>query len=217
MKGYQTQIRFLINGQGKNIYGIANNIFQKTLSGPMYVFKSCVDDVPKAMNNSNIWFGFIIKDKCSMEYGINRINHLGASAAFYNNKNWNTEIYNIPAKNIAVDIFENINTDIVINTTIFGDYYIYIKKILNVYLGVFIIFIFIYIVYCKIINKIKNKSNYTICKNEDEDLSCTICLEDIKKKEKIKILACNHIFHYDCISEWLTHGKTCPNCNQTVV
>lgn len=43
---------------------------------------------------------------------------------------------------------------------------------------------------------------------------CTICLEDFKDKEKVIVLSCKHIFHYECIKNNLInkHFK-CPNCN----
>ena len=43
---------------------------------------------------------------------------------------------------------------------------------------------------------------------------CTICLEDFKDNEKVIVLSCKHIFHYECIKKNLInkHFK-CPNCN----
>ena len=45
---------------------------------------------------------------------------------------------------------------------------------------------------------------------------CTICLEKYRDNaSKICILACNHIFHYKCLFDWLINNKhwKCPICN----
>jgi hypothetical protein len=48
---------------------------------------------------------------------------------------------------------------------------------------------------------------------------CNICLEDFKENDivnddsKLIQLKCNHIYHKDCIGEWLTKQSTkCPSC-----
>ncbi|CAG9322246.1 unnamed protein product [Blepharisma stoltei] len=46
----------------------------------------------------------------------------------------------------------------------------------------------------------------------EENVSCTICMEQIKKKEKVKTLPCMHIFHPYCIDEWLSRSNQCPIC-----
>lgn len=46
----------------------------------------------------------------------------------------------------------------------------------------------------------------------DETVSCTICMENLKKKEKVKTLPCMHIFHPGCIDEWLLRSNQCPIC-----
>ncbi len=40
---------------------------------------------------------------------------------------------------------------------------------------------------------------------------CPICLGDLKTS-KNKNLYCSHIFHENCIDEWLKTNNTCPNC-----
>ncbi|KAL3077832.1 hypothetical protein niasHS_011635 [Heterodera schachtii] len=48
------------------------------------------------------------------------------------------------------------------------------------------------------------------------ELECTICLGEIEKETPVKLLAilepCKHIFHNECIFEWLKNHKTCPIC-----
>ena len=41
---------------------------------------------------------------------------------------------------------------------------------------------------------------------------CSICYKDILGDNKIRLLHCNHIFHSECIDEWLTKNPTCPVC-----
>ena len=51
--------------------------------------------------------------------------------------------------------------------------------------------------------------------NGKSDESCVICQEDFKKKDRLKITPCGHIFHSQCISKWLETEcirPTCPTC-----
>ena len=45
---------------------------------------------------------------------------------------------------------------------------------------------------------------------------CVICLERYKKNERIITLKCNHIFHFQCIEEWLENKESCPLCRLTL-
>ena len=42
--------------------------------------------------------------------------------------------------------------------------------------------------------------------------NCTICLEDFKIKDKLIYLPCFHLFHKDCIVNWVKRNSTCPLC-----
>lgn len=44
---------------------------------------------------------------------------------------------------------------------------------------------------------------------------CSICLEEFKVKEKVRVIECpgKHIYHVLCIDKWFVSKKTCPNCN----
>jgi Tfp pilus assembly protein PilE len=49
---------------------------------------------------------------------------------------------------------------------------------------------------------------------------CSICLADFKKKSKVSITSCKHVFHYDCIHDWLyknIRNPKCPNCNNEIL
>jgi hypothetical protein len=45
--------------------------------------------------------------------------------------------------------------------------------------------------------------------------SCSICFEDFKTAQRIKILTvCGHEYHDSCIDKWLENEKRCPVCNK---
>ncbi|BAT89530.1 hypothetical protein VIGAN_06050400 [Vigna angularis var. angularis] len=46
---------------------------------------------------------------------------------------------------------------------------------------------------------------------------CAICLEEFKNGEEcVEFSVCGHIFHCDCIKQWLEEKPTCPNCRHCV-
>ena len=49
-----------------------------------------------------------------------------------------------------------------------------------------------------------------------ENYQCIICMEEFKIKEKVKLLPCGHIFHKNCIKEWLLKQKSCPFCKSEI-
>jgi len=47
------------------------------------------------------------------------------------------------------------------------------------------------------------------------DPTCTICLGDFKHNSKVRRLPCFHLFHRNCIDQWLlfrANRPVCPNC-----
>ena len=49
---------------------------------------------------------------------------------------------------------------------------------------------------------------------------CSICLTEFKKKSKVSITSCKHVFHYQCIHDWLyknVRNPKCPNCNHEIL
>ncbi|KAH0672472.1 hypothetical protein KY290_024706 [Solanum tuberosum] len=43
---------------------------------------------------------------------------------------------------------------------------------------------------------------------------CSICLDDYYDKEKLTEISCGHIYHYDCIREWIKLKNICPICKR---
>lgn len=43
------------------------------------------------------------------------------------------------------------------------------------------------------------------------DNTCVICLEEVISRGHV-YLACNHVFHRDCIDTWLNKNSSCPYC-----
>ena len=55
-------------------------------------------------------------------------------------------------------------------------------------------------------------------RSKGEIESCAICLDDFKEGDgkQIAELSCNekHIYHLDCLSEWVKKNENCPICRQ---
>lgn len=77
-----------------------------------------------------------------------------------------------------------------------------------------------------IINSTMNdNSNDELCKrshfklkdyevyNNEENIQCSICTEDITKDSKIfKCSSCNNILHHSCMENWIQYNVICPLC-----
>lgn len=48
--------------------------------------------------------------------------------------------------------------------------------------------------------------------NEDNIEKCTICLSEFENEEDVRRLPCMHLFHSECVDQWLTTNKQCPIC-----
>lgn len=51
-----------------------------------------------------------------------------------------------------------------------------------------------------------------VIKASDDDLTCSVCLEQVNAGELIRTLPCLHQFHVNCIDPWLRQQGTCPVC-----
>lgn len=49
-------------------------------------------------------------------------------------------------------------------------------------------------------------------KDSTETGECSICLEDIRYRQKVRELQCKHVFHPDCIDGWMNESRKCPMC-----
>lgn len=60
-------------------------------------------------------------------------------------------------------------------------------------------------------------TNEAIVANLEEDAKCCVCLSKFHKNDTMKKLPCRHIFHRDCVDQWLAVcQKTCPLCRVSV-
>ncbi|XP_017777787.1 PREDICTED: E3 ubiquitin-protein ligase RNF115-like isoform X2 [Nicrophorus vespilloides] len=48
----------------------------------------------------------------------------------------------------------------------------------------------------------------------DAKLQCSVCWEAFQLNEKVRQLACQHVYHEPCIRPWLELHSTCPICRQ---
>lgn len=48
--------------------------------------------------------------------------------------------------------------------------------------------------------------------SEDGVEKCTICLSEFEDCESVRRLPCLHLFHIDCVDQWLCTNKRCPIC-----
>ena len=60
-------------------------------------------------------------------------------------------------------------------------------------------------------------TEYRLCEEHNVKIiktdTCNICLGEINEYVFIQ---CGHLFHKDCIGEWLINKKTCPCCRKSV-
>ena len=65
--------------------------------------------------------------------------------------------------------------------------------------------------------KINYNEYFNIKENKEEHNFCCICLQQYKIEENIVEMYCNHLFHAECIEEWLNNNPTCPICRTDVI
>lgn len=61
-------------------------------------------------------------------------------------------------------------------------------------------------------------SEVKIHKIGKEDLECAVCLCEFEDTETLRLIPkCDHVFHPECIDEWLSSHTTCPVCRANLV
>jgi len=50
----------------------------------------------------------------------------------------------------------------------------------------------------------------------NEQVTCAICQEDFKSKEWVRNMTCLHLFHSNCVNDWIKRANNCPTCRTTV-
>ncbi|CAL9777967.1 unnamed protein product [Musa acuminata subsp. burmannicoides] len=53
-------------------------------------------------------------------------------------------------------------------------------------------------------------------KTPEDELTCSVCLEQVNVGELVRSLPCLHQFHANCIDPWLRQQGTCPVCKHRV-
>ncbi|XP_052789448.1 uncharacterized protein LOC128223960 isoform X2 [Mya arenaria] len=51
----------------------------------------------------------------------------------------------------------------------------------------------------------------------DSKTDCLVCMEEFQAGERLKTLPCCHLYHVDCIDEWLRRNAVCPICRQPAI
>jgi hypothetical protein len=58
-----------------------------------------------------------------------------------------------------------------------------------------------------------SEGSYTNEGAEGEPEMCSICLEVFEEDEGVSYFnGCSHLFHHECLHEWLMRNDSCPNC-----
>ena len=58
------------------------------------------------------------------------------------------------------------------------------------------------------IQKLKYKKNDKKISSDE----CSICLENFKTNQVVKLLECKHCFHPECLDTWVKKHGLCPYC-----
>ena len=76
----------------------------------------------------------------------------------------------------------------------------------------------VYVLNLSLQNENKRSDIYR-CEDELNIKNCSTCsiyLEEYKKKEELCELECKHMYHYSCINEWICKKPSCPICRRKI-
>ncbi|XP_003558246.2 E3 ubiquitin-protein ligase SDIR1 isoform X1 [Brachypodium distachyon] len=62
----------------------------------------------------------------------------------------------------------------------------------------------------------KSQDAYGASKTPEDELTCSVCLEQVVVGDLLRSLPCLHQFHVECIDPWLRQQGTCPVCKHQV-
>jgi len=51
---------------------------------------------------------------------------------------------------------------------------------------------------------------------DKEDNKCQICMEDFLEGDELRTLPCFHLFHTQCVDQWLKVNSICPTCRHKI-
>ena len=65
-------------------------------------------------------------------------------------------------------------------------------------------------------SKNDESNEYIIIDKNFDNNECIICLDAMLIKDKVRILECSHMYHYECINKWIEKKKqiNCPICSK---
>lgn len=55
-----------------------------------------------------------------------------------------------------------------------------------------------------------------VCDTIPSDIHCNICLEDYVIGDNLTELSCGHVYHHECIKQWIEVSDSCPTCRVIV-
>ena len=50
----------------------------------------------------------------------------------------------------------------------------------------------------------------------EQDAPCPICIEPVGKAEPVYDIGCGHVFHTECLLQWVKRNATCPCCRKNL-
>lgn len=62
-------------------------------------------------------------------------------------------------------------------------------------------------------SKLEKGGLLTSFDDDDEEPSCSICLCEYEKGDKVTRLPCKHVYHESCLASWTENHVRCPLCN----